>query len=84
MKNVRIMGIDPGFKNGCKIAIIDESDCIRATGVLNLTAGNESVLQSNKVKLRQYIDSHAIEIIALGDGCGSVEADQLLTEMLAG
>ena len=84
LKNVRIMGIDPGFKNGCKIAVIDETDCVIATDVLNLTSKNEMVSEKEKGKLKRLIDSHCIEVIALGDGCGSVEVDQLLSQMLTG
>lgn len=81
LKNKRILGFDPGFVNGCKIACIDENGKLLDYKVIENPFNNEF----KKVKAIQdvlsLIKKNNIDVIALGNGTASRESEKLLKEM---
>ncbi|XP_063712202.1 S1 RNA-binding domain-containing protein 1-like isoform X2 [Symsagittifera roscoffensis] len=73
-----IMGIDPGFKNGCKIGIIDNNNRILFTGKLNLTTS----VNGQDVKLKELLDQYEVGYIALGNGTGCNQVESLICILL--
>ena len=77
------LGIDPGFRTGCKVAVLDKTGKYLAyTPIFPHTgAGKRAEAVST---LRSLIERHQIELIAVGNGTAGRETDQFVTEVLAG
>ena len=79
-KNV-IMGYDPGYYNGCKIAVIDTKGDVLDTAVVHPTPPQNKVEEA-KVKLSQMIAKNNVDIIAIGNGTASKESEILVADMI--
>ena len=79
-KNV-IMGYDPGYYNGCKIAVIDTKGDVLDTAVVHPTPPQNRVEEA-KVKLSQMIAKNNVDIIAIGNGTASKESEILVADMI--
>ena len=81
LKNHIILGFDPGFINGCKIACIDENGTVLDTKVIENPFRNELTATKAKNEVVTIIKKNNIMIIALGNGTASRESEKLLKEM---
>ena len=79
-KNV-IMGYDPGYYNGCKIAVIDTKGDVLDTAVVHPTPPQNRVEEA-KAKLSQMIAKNNVDIIAIGNGTASKESEILVADMI--
>ena len=79
--NQIILGIDPGYKTGCKLAVIDENGLFLDSGVIYPTKPKEDILNSSKVVL-ELIKKHKISTIAIGNGTASRETANFIDELL--
>ena len=79
--NQIILGIDPGYKTGCKLAVIDENGLFLDSGVIYPTKPKEDILNSSKVVL-ELIKKHKITTIAIGNGTASRESATFIDELL--
>ncbi len=77
-----IMGIDPGYRTGCKLACIDKNGTLLAYETVYPLEGRESRTGSKK-KLRDLLSTHNIEIIAIGNGTASKETSGFVDEALS-
>lgn len=75
------MGLDPGYKNGCKVAVVDATGLLLDTGVVYPTFGERGKLEAI-VKLSAMIKKHKVEHIAIGNGTASRETEQMTAEMI--
>ncbi|KAH8382830.1 hypothetical protein KR009_005490 [Drosophila setifemur] len=80
LKGERILGIDPGFTNGCKLAVISETADVLDTGVI-YPHGARSNKRGAEQKLVQLLRDHKCKIIALGNGTACRETEHWLTDM---
>ncbi|XP_033162308.1 uncharacterized protein YdcI [Drosophila mauritiana] len=80
LKGERILGIDPGFTNGCKLALISETADVLDTGVI-YPHGAMSNKRAAEQKLVQLLSDHNCKIIALGNGTACRETEHWLTGM---
>jgi protein Tex len=78
----RIMGIDPGYRSGCKVAVIDEQGQPLGHGVFSII-GNEERLTGNRQRLKDLLDQHKPSFIAIGNGSGCHAVEQFVSEVLA-
>ena len=62
-----ILGWDPGFKNGCKLAVIDETGKVLETSLIHLTENRNKTRKIIKT-LRELIDRYGVDVIAIGNG----------------
>ncbi|MDE5821192.1 MAG: RNA-binding transcriptional accessory protein [Paramuribaculum sp.] len=76
----RVMGIDPGFKNGCKIACIDEQGALLATDVVYPCAPVNDVYKAADI-LCNMVGRNGIDVIAVGDGTASRETMAFLRDI---
>ncbi|MDE6459514.1 MAG: RNA-binding transcriptional accessory protein [Paramuribaculum sp.] len=76
----RVMGIDPGFKNGCKVACIDEQGTLLATEVVYPCAPVFDVYQAADT-LCSMVGRYGIDVIAVGDGTASRETTAFLKDV---
>ena len=76
-----ILGLDPGYRNGCKTAVIDASGKVLATAILYLTGSTQQQQQAEK-KAVELIRQHKITLIAIGNGTASYETEQFTAKLL--
>ncbi len=75
------MGLDPGYRNGCKVAVIDGTGKVLDTAVVYPTFGDNKKREAI-AKLSALIKKHGVEHIAIGNGTASRETEQMTVEML--
>ncbi len=76
-----ILGWDPGFKNGCKLAVIDETGKVLETSLIHLTENRNKTRKIIKT-LRELIDSYGVDVIAIGNGTASRESEKMVSEII--
>ena len=81
VKNKVTLGYDPGYRMGCKLAVVDGTGKVLDTAVIYPTQPYNKVAES-KAKLSQLIKKHHIENIAIGNGTASRESEQLIAELI--
>lgn len=81
LPNVTILGWDPAFRTGCKIAVIDCTGKVLDTTTIYPTAPQNKVQESKKVILN-LIDRHKIDVIAIGNGTASRESEEIVREII--
>ena len=75
------MGLDPGYKNGCKVAVVDGTGKVLDTTVVYPTF-SESKKEEAIAKLTALIKKDKVEHLAIGNGTASRETEQMAAEML--
>eukprot|EP01028_Stygiella_incarcerata_P003435 TRINITY_DN1683_c0_g1_i3.p1 TRINITY_DN1683_c0_g1~~TRINITY_DN1683_c0_g1_i3.p1 ORF type:complete len:528 (+),score=145.28 TRINITY_DN1683_c0_g1_i3:83-1666(+) len=81
IRDKHIMGVDPGFKNGVKIAIIDPNGNVVHYGTIYPLPPRSDVDHSVSW-MEDALHKHPVNLIALGDGCGSVEMTRFIHTFL--
>lgn len=81
VKGKRIMGFDPGFRTGCKVAILDENGKYLESTAVFPTVPRKDVA-GTKATLKALIKKHQVEIISLGNGTASRESEQVISELI--
>lgn len=76
-----VMGIDPGFRTGCKVAVVDDTGKLLSTATIYPTEPQNKVEES-KEELKTLIDEYGIDIIAIGNGTASRETELVVAELL--
>jgi uncharacterized protein len=76
-----IMGIDPGYRTGCKVAVIDQTGKYLTGDTIYPHPPQNKIFES-KTTLRQLIDQHNIDIIAIGNGTASRETESLVADLI--
>lgn len=75
------IGIDPGFRTGCKVAVVDGTGKFLESATVFPTPPRNDV-EGAAVVLRRLISRHQVELIAVGNGTASRETDAFLTDVL--
>ena len=83
IKDVNILGFDPGFRNGCKIATIDKTGKFTDELIVHVTMPNDDV-KTGMEKVAKLVEKHNIDIIAIGNGTASRESEKLISDMIKG
>ena len=81
VKDKIIMGIDPAYRTGCKVAVIDETGKYLEGATIFPHAPQNRVFEA-KSALRHFIDKYQTEIIAIGNGTASRETEALVAELI--
>ena len=76
-----ILGWDPAFKTGCKLAIIDETGKVLKTSLIYPTAPQNKVTESIKI-VKRLIDEYDINVIAIGNGTASRESEEIVAKII--
>ena len=84
LKNKDILGFDPGFRTGCKYALIDKlgNPNKKVIDVSFITANSKEQVEISKRKLLTVLKSNHIDYIALGNGTASRESEAILSELI--
>ena len=78
-----ILGWDPAFRTGCKLAIIDETGKVLDTALIYPTAPQNKVKESIKT-VRGLIKKYNINVIAIGNGTASRESEEIVAQIIKG
>ncbi len=81
VKDRVVLGLDPAYRTGCKIAVVDETGKVLVTTVIYPTPPQNKVEEA-KVKLKQLIVKHKVDIISIGNGTASKESELFVVELL--
>lgn len=82
VRNQRVLAIDPGFRTGCKIAVLDETGNCLATDVIYLV-GSQQKKSAAKGTLSGLLDKHGCTLVAIGNGTACRETEELVAEIIA-
>lgn len=81
LKGRMILAVDPAFRTGCKLAVIDETGKMHEIGVVFPTAPRNDVAGAEK-KVLQLIQKYSIELIAIGNGTASRETEHFIATLI--
>ena len=81
LKNNIILGFDPGYHNGCKIAVIDKNGSVLDTTVVYPTPPRSKTEEAME-KLKAMIEKNKVDIIAIGNGTASKESEIFVAELI--
>ncbi len=81
LKGKVALGVDPGYRTGCKIAVVDETGKTLDVSVMYPTPPRSDIEKSKSI-LKAMIEKHDVEIIAIGNGTGSRETEQFVADLI--
>jgi len=81
IKGKVVIGYDPGFRTGCKIAILDETGKFLENTAVYPTVPKRDI-EGTKKTLKALIAKHNVDVISLGNGTASRESEEVIAEML--
>ena len=81
LKGVTVMGFDPAYRTGCKIAVIDETGKVLDTTTVYPTEPQNDVIGAKK-ELKSLINKYNVSMIAIGNGTASRESESFVAELL--
>lgn len=81
LKGLTVMGFDPAYRTGCKIAVIDDTGKLLATTTVYPTEPQNDV-EGAKKKLLELINTYSINMIAIGNGTASRESEMFVADMI--
>ncbi|BBA22493.1 RNA-binding protein S1 [Mycoplasmopsis bovirhinis] len=79
--NVTLLSIDPGFKNGCKIAVLNKNGDLLEVAKIYPTEPRKEILKSQKIVL-ELIKKHNVDIIVIGNGTASRETEKFISDLI--
>ncbi|HOT21083.1 MAG TPA: Tex family protein [Sedimentibacter sp.] len=82
VKDIRILAIDPSFRTGCKLAVLDETGKFLEQGVMYPNEPRNEVEESQKL-MADLINKFDIDVIAIGNGTASRETEMVVSDMLS-
>lgn len=81
IKGKVVMGYDPGFRTGCKVAVLDPTGKFLEKATVYPTVPKKDV-EGTKKLLKELIYKHNVDVISLGNGTASRESEEVISEML--
>ncbi|MBB3108505.1 uncharacterized protein FHS18_000533 [Paenibacillus phyllosphaerae] len=78
-----VLGVDPAYRTGCKLAVIDETGKLLEVAVTYPTPPNNKVAEAEKL-INGLIDRYKVELIVIGNGTASRETEQFIANLIAG
>ena len=81
VKGAVTMGLDPGYRNGCKVAVVDPTGRVLDTAVVYLT-GSQKKQEEARARLLSLIQTHGVRHIAIGNGTASRETEALTADLI--
>lgn len=82
LKNQTVLGVDPGYRTGCKLAVVDAIGTVLDTGVAYITLGEGIKMEQGKETIRRMMTQHHVTAVAIGNGTASREAEAVVSALL--
>ena len=81
LKGLTVLGFDPAYRTGCKLAIIDETGKVLGTGVVYPTEPQNDIEGARKTLIDMF-DKYRINMVAIGNGTASRESEQFVSDTI--
>ncbi|WP_100374543.1 Tex family protein [Bacillus sp. FJAT-45037] len=81
MKDKIVLGVDPAYRTGCKLAVVDGTGKVLDIGIVYPTPPRNEV-EKAAMKIKQLIKKHSVEMIAIGNGTASRETEQFIADLI--
>ena len=81
VKGKVVIGFDPGFRTGCKVAVVDRNGKFLDYATVYPTEPKNDI-DGTKRKLKEFIDKYDVDIIAIGNGTASRESESIISDMI--
>ncbi|QDS36401.1 Tex family protein [Brevibacillus brevis] len=81
VKGKVVLGVDPAFRTGCKLAVVDETGKLLEVAVVYPTPPANKVAEAT-VKVKQLIETYRVTVVAVGNGTASRETEQFIATLL--
>jgi uncharacterized protein len=78
---ISVLGIDPGLRTGCKVAVVDETGKMLAHDVIYPHTSKNGIAEASK-KIGALLSQHNVRAIAIGNGTASRETDAFIRDFL--
>ena len=82
IKNQRVLGFDPGYSNGCKLAVLDETGKYLYSTVIKPFASSEKEALNAKNTVLKLIKEYKIDIVSIGNGTASRESEKMVADLI--
>lgn len=82
LKNQIVLRVDPGYRTGCKLAVVDETGAVLDTGVAHITVGEGTRMEQGKKIILELLQKHHVTAVAIGNGTASREAESVVAALL--
>ncbi|MDQ1911652.1 Tex family protein [Paenibacillus sp. GD4] len=81
VKGKVVLGVDPAYRTGCKLAVVDDTGKMLEIAVTYPTPPNNKVVEA-KAKFKQLIEKYGVELIVIGNGTASRETEQFVADLI--
>ncbi len=81
LKGKTVLGFDPGYVNGCKLAVVDKTGKVVDTAVIYPTKPRERIDEAKRI-MKRLIVNHSVDVIAIGNGTASKESEIFVAGLL--
>lgn len=81
IRNMNVLAIDPGFRTGCKVAVIDDTGKLLDYATIYPTEPRNDIAGAKK-KLKGFIEKYKVELISIGNGTASRETEAMVAELI--
>ncbi|WP_081756866.1 Tex family protein [Gorillibacterium massiliense] len=82
VKGKAVLGVDPAFRTGCKLAVVDDTGKLLEVAVTYPTPPHNKKVEA-KALMKELISKYGVELIVIGNGTASRETEQIIADMLA-
>ena len=82
IKNITVLGFDPAYRTGCKLAVIDKNGKLLETATVYPTEPQNDVVGATKV-INELIDKYKINMVAIGNGTASRESEMFVSNLIS-
>ena len=76
-----VLGVDPGYRTGCKLAVVDETGKVLQTGVGYFTLPNHDKDKA-KIQIKKMIEENAVSLVSIGNGTASKESEIFIADLI--
>lgn len=81
IKGKVVLGLDPGYRTGCKLAVVDETGRVLDTGIGYFTLPNHDKDKAKKI-IKNLIEKHKVDIVSIGNGTASKESEIFISDLI--
>ena len=81
VKGKCVLGVDPGYRTGCKLAVVDETGKVLKTGVAYFTLPNHDK-EKSKAMIKKIITDYNVNIVSIGNGTASKESEIFISDLI--
>ncbi|MBQ3869505.1 MAG: RNA-binding transcriptional accessory protein [Clostridia bacterium] len=82
LKGKTVLGLDPGYRTGCKLAVVDKTGKVLDTAVIYPTMKQEYKIEEAKVTVKRLIKKWGVNVVAIGNGTASKESEIFIADVL--